>query len=554
MQTAKQRIKQLLLLMTTCFFIGVSLTSCEKELYEDGIKNSSRNISVAHVSLSSLDKTTSAKIAGKITELKSFSKRTNAPGKFEYNSALDIYVDTENGRMVNNNGKLFYTFPMFRESEEKLENIVFALLTNGELETYFARYNVTPEVFIDLPFENIQYLNPEIQKVSFTGLVWICIENQIWQQVSNEGISAGGLQPLYTYEWVTTSFTCQLVSGGGDGDDNSNNNNTNPSTGESGGGTAGTVSTSPVGLTLGQLAHKNYIKNLPANPILGSCYAAASQEFKDNLAAFFGTLDINDETVTEASIKAFADQAIMAVCGGGEVDFGNKVIIDSALKNNPCLYGVYTQLGKAPTFQNYLQNFDGNFSIANLRLNLGIDPDYPNANAVTTEPQNYLVNIMFNPTKLNRPQLDVARTFIHELIHAEIFRKLLSLAGQPNIPWTVTFINSIKNDYPGLYDYYMRYKFNIAPGQQITDAQHELMAQHYRDIIIQVMQEFDNSYTPEVYDALSWSGLMGSLPLNQTTGLGINPTKAWENLSQTERLQIISIKNTFFSANQPCQP
>ena len=40
MQTAKQRIKQLLLLITTCFFIGISFSSCEKELYEDAIHES----------------------------------------------------------------------------------------------------------------------------------------------------------------------------------------------------------------------------------------------------------------------------------------------------------------------------------------------------------------------------------------------------------------------------------------------------------------------------------------------------------------------------------
>lgn len=62
MQTAKQRIKQSSLLIILCFSLGISFTSCEKDLYEDGIKNSSRNISVKDVSLSNLDKTTLSKI------------------------------------------------------------------------------------------------------------------------------------------------------------------------------------------------------------------------------------------------------------------------------------------------------------------------------------------------------------------------------------------------------------------------------------------------------------------------------------------------------------
>src|SRR5690606_27394051 len=120
-----------------------------------------------------------------------------------------------------------------------------------------------------------------------------------------------------------------------------------------------------------------------------------------------------------------------------------------SLKNNQCLYGVYTQLGSAPTFQSYLQNFDESFSVANLKFSMALDPSFPNVNALTYQPQNYLIEIKFNPNKLNRPRLDIARTFIHEMIHAEIYRKLLSLAGQPSIPWSASFINSIKNDFPG---------------------------------------------------------------------------------------------------------
>ena len=250
----------------------------------------------------------------------------------------------------------------------------------------------------------------------------------------------------------------------------------------------------------------------------------------------------------------FINEAFNSLNNNNEVDFENRVIIDATFRNNPCLNGVYTQLGSAPSFQNYLQNFDGNFSVANLQLSVGVSALYPTANAVTTEPQNYLIKIMFNPNNLSRPQLDVARTFIHELIHAEIYRKLLSIAGQPNIPWTREFINSIKNDYPGLYDYYIRYIYNVPQGQQPSSAQHQLMAQHYRQVIIEVMQQFDNTQTPDVYEALSWIGLMGEGTINSTTGLATNSTIAWQNLSQSQRLQIISTWNTYVNSNPPCQP
>ncbi len=69
-------------------------------------------------------------------------------------------------------------------------------------------------------------------------------------------------------------------------------------------------------------------------------------------------------------------------------------------------------------------------------------------------------------------------------MNAEIYRELLSVAGTPDIPWSVSFKTSITDDYPGVADYYTRYVYNVPVWQVPTNVQHELMAQHYRDIII----------------------------------------------------------------------
>ena len=46
---------------------------------------------------------------------------------------------------------------------------------------------------------------------------------------------------------------------------------------------------------------------------------------------------------------------------------------------------------------------------------------------------------------------------MHEMIHAEMYRKLLAHVQQPEIPWTEEFIHSLKNDFNGLADYYTRW-------------------------------------------------------------------------------------------------
>jgi hypothetical protein len=230
-----------------------------------------------------------------------------------------------------------------------------------------------------------------------------------------------------------------------------------------------------------------------------------------------------------------------------------QIVIDTTFSNNECLLGVYEKMGESTAFNRYLKNFDGNMSVANLTFSVGVDVDFPRANAVTYEPSNFMITIMFNPNQLSRPPLDIARTFIHEMIHAEMYRKLLSLAGQGKIPWSSDFISSLRNDFPGLYDYYSRFFYNRPEGIPVGDPQHNLMATHFRDVIKSALREFDPTQSEETYESLAWVGLMGSGVISSTTGLPPSPTLAWLSIPQSERLQILSNIIDFINTNQSCQ-
>lgn len=222
------------------------------------------------------------------------------------------------------------------------------------------------------------------------------------------------------------------------------------------------------------------------------------------------------------------------MCGNSPFD----IIIDPSFSNNPCLSSVFSNVGNKPTINGYLNNFDGTFSIAHLRL-AGNSSLPNNIAARTYPPEDWVVKIDFNTNRLNRPPLDVARTFIHELIHAEIFRKLLMLSENSEIVWSMNFIESMKDDFPGLYDYYMRWHVNAPDGVPPGSTQHQMMAQHYRGVIKQVLEEFDDSHDDEVYEALAWVGLRN--------------TVAWNNLSAQEKSQHQTISDDFIQNNPPCQ-
>lgn len=171
---------------------------------------------------------------------------------------------------------------------------------------------------------------------------------------------------------------------------------------------------------------------------------SVSKNFSEihDLADFLADNECSEEA------QEFGEMAAIALANEGEVDYEELIIKAEDFLNNLCLNGVYNDLDASNVASDFLSNFQGQTPVAHLELTVGVDPSFPDANAVTYDPENFIIEIMFNPNNLDRPRTSVARTFMHEIIHAEMFRKLLSLAQQGSIPWSESFIKSIKNDFP----------------------------------------------------------------------------------------------------------
>ena len=139
--------------------------------------------------------------------------------------------------------------------------------------------------------------------------------------------------------------------------------------------------------------------------------------------------------------------------------------------------------------------------------------------AFTSPPQNYWIKITFNKNKdwTNIPKVVIAETFMHEIIHAEIYRKLLSLASSNgNIDTNAITQQMLNHNYPGLFDYYVRYT------KDNTDAQHNLMAAHYVSVMVNFLKQvYGTQYSDLVYKSIVW--------------LDMKNTTAWNLLPQTER-------------------
>ena len=163
--------------------------------------------------------------------------------------------------------------------------------------------------------------------------------------------------------------------------------------------------------------------------------------------------------------------------------------------------------------------------------------------AVTEPPSNYVTVIKFNNEYLNMgfSNLTYARTMIHEAIHAEMFRKLLSLSQTPNLDLSYETIKKLANDFNGIYDYFTRYFYNeyveifnadkdlfnkkqkYFEGQMI-DWQHQMMAAHYIKTMGKMLHDFcGGEYTLEQCEMFSFSGLTN--------------TVAWDDVKNKEEVK-----------------
>ena len=99
----------------------------------------------------------------------------------------------------------------------------------------------------------------------------------------------------------------------------------------------------------------------------------------------------------------------------------------------------------------------------------------------------------------NARTIEVARTILHEAVHAKIYSYLRTHKVDLN--------NISQNDFPALFDAYVRAKTS---GETY---QHELMAEKYVKVIAEGIQKYDelNTNNPEItfehYEALAWVGL-----------------------------------------------
>lgn len=203
-------------------------------------------------------------------------------------------------------------------------------------------------------------------------------------------------------------------------------------------------------------------------------------------------------------------------------------------KNNKRLNCIYNKIKSIGGFQKILSKFDSKFSTKNLIFDVG-ETYFNNSLAETDVVDNSTIKITFNEKYIDEfSNVYLAETFMHEALHAEIYRILYEyLKKDPNATYTERELKEYltKRKYHKLWDYFSKYGFK--------KFQHEYMADYKVEIMSSFLLEYDNSLTKEQIESYVWKGLKS--------------TEAWKNLTEFQKNKYDNLlKATESKASKEC--
>ena len=576
-------------------FLGIS---CSVEEPQDSNLENNAKYSKKWITLPEL-----STVAGATENLARISANSaKISGREIYDNANDFTIHTDEMLLIEGEGLQTITFSVSRNYEEKnLENLIMVRDSNGKFSAYLASYAFddadleiirnegvpadTPQKTMVSSLESFvspfgKEGNNDVPMCVYIDHIWmqgnILMYNTIIKPCNGEGGSgsgggggnnSGGVGP------GTPNVPSNPPGAGNDNPPSPSTPNTGNLPGQQGGGGGnsggGAVVTSPVTMTPAQAltARKKAFSQRLRSESLQLAFNALPANVQSELWNFLESSLTNGElTVIVSEYPAtaieFAVQATNALTEGGEIDFDSRIIKKNSFVENDCLNSTYEEFNNSSTSFNYFVNqFDSEFSMVDLSLSAGTFLTSNPPNALTTVLNNNLIEIKFNTSALNRPKLSIARTMIHEFIHALIYRRLLeisSIEGEVLLSLSHAEVIEMKDRFAELWINYNRYQLGIPQNGVISDFQHQFMADKYRAVMETALRQYDNNaHSQSFYEALAWEGLMGGGPnetMNYQTGLYPNSTVKWIETPQATRLAILNTILTFNNSNpsNPC--
>lgn len=211
--------------------------------------------------------------------------------------------------------------------------------------------------------------------------------------------------------------------------------------------------------------------------------------------------------------------------------------------NNVCVQEIWNKMKDNNVAYNSLSAFLGDDPIAELCFDIkDLNDNTVNGRAeLTGSTSNALVTISLNSTQLNRSKLAIARTIIHESIHAELYAMVVEAGGS-----TVSSFEAYVQNNPDKTEFQLVWSYiedNLVANSGNASWQHEYMADYYIDAMSAGLSALSDDllsptfkrnltgsvfYLPgeqlainwdwdDFYGALAWDGLRNTNAWNDST-------------------------------------
>lgn len=192
-----------------------------------------------------------------------------------------------------------------------------------------------------------------------------------------------------------------------------------------------------------------------------------------------------------------------------EDEFFGDITIDESVRENSKANCVLDRLlNEGNTLSNTIVKFAEDTVSLNLHIELAdlgpADGDQYgniiNGNLLSSNLSNTFY-LQLNENRIeNRTPIEIAATYLHEAIHAEMRRYIYGEIGTSTLQG---FPGDFTDDWALFIDMFF--------GGNVEDGEHETMSSKYRSIIVDGLKEFgDLNFSQSDYDAIAWIGLQGT--------------------------------------------
>ncbi|KZE82855.1 hypothetical protein AV926_06360 [Myroides marinus] len=205
----------------------------------------------------------------------------------------------------------------------------------------------------------------------------------------------------------------------------------------------------------------------------------------------------------------------------------DKIIIDKTFEDNKCVKDIYDKLGGTEIGKRFIDPF---------KLNTGISLSYKieyynresHGYTISVPKKSHQYQIAINGNYLQRSKVDIAKTIIHETIHANILAYLHSKS--------IGFATD-NPEFSEIWDTYTDLTLQekaLIKKEGNDSFHHEYMAEKYIEVLVMGMKQYlgnSNNFTDAELGAFAWGGLMGtkiykSLPSREKSSILTNYERA----------------------------